>query len=67
MFSLQYVKPDLEEQSRGNEKSCPVIYWAVIFHEHWYYRQTHNLLKHEQSGLLQIEQRTYSIIVEDNL
>lgn len=67
IFSLQHLKPDFQEQSRGNEKPCPVIYWALTLQEHWYYWQTHNLLNHEPYGLLPIELKTCSIIVEDNL
>lgn len=48
------LKPDLQEQSRGNEKTCPVIYWVVTLHEYWYYWQTQNLLNHEKSGLPQV-------------
>lgn len=27
----RHPKPDLQEQSRGNEKTCPVIYWVLLF------------------------------------
>lgn len=27
----RHPKPDLQEQSRGNEKTCPVICWVLLF------------------------------------